>query len=129
MREIKFRAWHKLNKKFISFYQSGIYMWENGQIYADGMNVTDRIVLLQYTGLKDKNGKEIYDGSFFRNKWKVGHETLHQVYYCDEELAFMSLTKLDGEFIKESLAGYAIDHDIEVIGNIFDNPELLEESS
>ncbi len=80
----------------------------------------------QYTGLMDKNGTEIYEGDVFINKWKVGHTSLHRVYFCEKELAFMSLTNLNGDLIKESLAGYAEGHNIRVTGNIYENPELLE---
>ncbi|MDQ0062361.1 YopX family protein [Paenibacillus harenae] len=63
MREIKFRYWHKEDKRFFSPWSRGWrFEGENGQMYVNGMNVTDRCEIMQYTGLKDSNGVEIYEG-------------------------------------------------------------------
>lgn len=141
MREIKFRAYDKTNKEMMNDisvvgrhiifeHKSRGYDLDELQLtyldILDGKNVYE---IMQYAGIKDRSGKEIYEGDVFINKWKVGHTSLHRVYFCEEELAFMSLTNLNGELIKESLAGYAEGYDIRVIGNIYKNPELLEETA
>ena len=67
MREIKFRAWDKVSKQMIGCYMWGLNMdFTNGQIYSGNMNVTDKLELMQYTGLHDKDGKEIWEGDIVR---------------------------------------------------------------
>jgi len=71
----------------------------------------------QYTGLKDKNGKEIYDGDIFRDN----DTFIWQVY--NEDGMFMAR---GGEYgLSEILIEFVTEH-CEIIGNIYENPELLE---
>jgi len=81
-------------------------------------------VLMQYTGLKDKNGKEIYEGDivhvtdFFHGDAKVYKGVVKFVggYY-----------QIEGQDIRNAPLGWIISSDdLEVIGNIYENPELLE---
>lgn len=70
----------------------------------------------QYTGLTDKNGKKIFEGDIVKNSRDVG-----LLYYKEKNSAFT---------VKGWEYGYWLWHDkedIEVIGNIYDNPELLQE--
>lgn len=74
----------------------------------------------QYTGLTDKNGTEIFEGDIMP-VWENGEKYLYKVVYCGD--CFM-LAMLDSE---QGSYPLSIKHDIsEVIGNIYDNPELLE---
>lgn len=111
MREIKFRCWfdnqmHKVvdidfSYKRINLFGADIIGFKEG-------------VLMQFTGLYDKNGKEIYEGDIVRN---YGHD-------IEDWIVSYEYGKFIGTFdnICEDL--YEI-HDFEVIGNIYDNPELL----
>ncbi len=62
MREIKFRAWDTTGDKWIT---NIILYFENNilnNIIEFGIGIKDKVKLMQFTGLKDKNGKEIYEG-------------------------------------------------------------------
>ena len=76
----------------------------------------------QYTGLNDKNGKEIYEGDIvkvFTNKeWRIG-----KIIYEHSECTIDVTNNKDLEYGRTSI----IENLTEVIGNIYDNPELLEE--
>lgn len=124
MREIKFKAWHNINKKFISFYESDLKMHENGQIYAGGMNVTDRITLLQYTGLKDCNGTEIYEGDIVQPNDING--VLYVDWYQAESRYAAYYPRTINGIRNYTLALYHPDT-LEVIGNIYENPDLLNQ--
>lgn len=109
MREIKFRAWDKAcDVMLIPEDPNRWVMHGNGCSAIDGVWATVDLELMQYTGLKDKNGVEIYEGDILGRA--------HQVVYFD-----------DGKFCMMGGEEWGwIDTSLEVIGNIYENPELLE---
>ncbi len=132
MREIKFRGktgttegkkWvygylYKIKSFFSEDYQ---YFIKNEHLQETSV---DEDTIGQYTGLKDKNGKEIYEGDIVRTKY-MDKTFIVWVEYSDEYAEFVTKCK-EILFFDEPLSdiGRA---DREVIGNIYDNPELLEE--
>ena len=121
MREIKFRAWDKINKEMFNVESIN---FQERRVYKDVVsyrNFND-IELMQYTGLKDKNNKEIYEGDIVKLRANHG---IGVIKYYDEWGAFVV------EYIKpRPLAVLGMNYykeDIEVIGNIYENPELLGE--
>lgn len=111
MRTIKFRAWNK-NRK----------CWEGEFNLYDGVDSQDEeeILYLQFTGLLDKNGKEIYEGDILRlDSW----EGLQVVSFI--EGAFCLATK-GGDFSGDiHYIQHAGKPQSEVIGNVMENPSLL----
>lgn len=117
MRTIKFRAWQ--DNSMLIQKTPGVYGTKNflNQLYED-------CELMQFTGVKDKNNKEIYEGdifkTFIRNDDGDKFERHYQVVFNDTNCQFMVLdTDSNG-----SLFHYA--NNCEVIGNIHENPELLK---
>lgn len=125
MREIKFKAWVKeLNEirevEYINFLKKMI-SYPNKFCKEYYLNADfDEIELMQYTGLKDEYGDEIYEGDIVKLRANHG---IGVVKYYDEWGAFVV------EYIKpKKLAVLGMNYyeeDIEVIGNIYENPELL----
>jgi uncharacterized phage protein (TIGR01671 family) len=124
MREIKFRAWYKPKKKMytlslesINFETKLLGVYTIGEGYQQ-LRISD-FELMQYTGLKDKNGKEIYEGDLLDCNGGIG-----KVVYLNEEAAFRVELNVPHACWFDSLDIWA---DEEIIGNIYENPELVED--
>ena len=126
MRKIKFRAWDKENEKMMKvsslhLENKEISVKENGTFHLFRMQD-----LMQYTGLRDKNGKEIYEGDIVLVKLG-GVSTWYKTVVKFKEGAFIA-SLIDGEdYIYIFNRGFD-NNDFEVIGNIYGNKNLLEEN-
>lgn len=129
MREIKFRAWDKNSEYMHSNVQSGVYEDPDEWTDFDVVLGLERFEVMQYTGLKDKNGNEIYEGDvvdYLGDIELVNRNVLRVIEYKNEEACYVARLPVgvDGEE-----AVYLNEHDFKVIGNIYENPELLEETA
>ena len=124
-REIKFRVWDKVtNTMYVPDKDSNkVRIYINGGVSIHGAWATEDVVLMQYTGLKDKNGKEIYEGDVLG---KIGHNYL--IIYEPSSAQFWGRKKNNtGLPLSEIIAEEWEDGlNYVVIGNICENPELLE---
>lgn len=129
MRELKFRAWLKKEKCYgkvlgIDFYEGAVRVhYQQGELVVFNISIPfEDVVIEQYTGLKDKNGKEIYEGDIFEDDYNGGYEV---VKWIDERSAFclcyMGYERDVEEFYTRCT------NEMEVIGNIHENKELLRE--
>jgi uncharacterized phage protein (TIGR01671 family) len=152
MRELKFRVWNKATKSWLNE-TAGTHCWSEysiniftGEIvefvtgdnkffsradepsfYFDKTVVVKEspYVIQQYTGIKDKNGKEIYEGDLINYTCVAGEgdyqKEINQEVFFEDGMFLFDRNALfsmgDSNFLKQS---------IEVVGNIFENPELLK---
>jgi hypothetical protein len=105
MREIKFRAWVESEQRMTKVFELGSILCDN-----HGCDL-----LMQYTGLKDKNGREIYEGDILLDNAKIARV----VKWGDDLACFMVDIKecTNDDYLYACLLGV-------VIGNIYENPDL-----
>ena len=118
-REIKFRAWDKRHNSME--YINDLYWFEENGIHDFN---DDNYVFMQNTGLKDKNGKEIYDSDIVKVTWGSGKIVFYEVKYC-ESLGYHYLRDTKNKEDDDIICIYDYSQ-MDVIGNVFDNPELLK---
>lgn len=145
-REIKFRAWDRKSQKMFPVHVMGWGEISNKLDYVRGVDIHDpdsdfrgnvtyggsvrkmtgnplkpKFELMQYTGLHDKNGVEIYEGDLLKDEF----DRNFHVYWVDKEGRFTMR-----ERNRKTEYFMIINHlSVEVIGNIYENPELIETES
>ena len=130
---VRYRAWDVLAEKMIdeilmiSFVRKEIIgKFSDGSTsvplkFEDERNGED-VILMQSTGLKDKNGKEVFVGDII----KCTRGCLHEV-YIEKEYGGTFIGGMPAVYLKGLGEGYAWTEHEEIIGNIYENPDLLED--
>jgi uncharacterized phage protein (TIGR01671 family) len=140
MREIKFRVFDKKDGiLYPTFEWNGFKSWSshrcsgeyivtfnqdshdgNGKYHEDPDPIVDELVWMQYTGLKDKNGKEIYEGDVVRTPHRLMKKYDWKVIFHRGAFVLtdgIGCRRFDSEKFTKNY---------EIIGNIYENPELLK---
>ena len=128
MREIKFRAWNPENKTMVAFDNekaaSDMFIAKHLLMLIANKHDLGEDLLMQGTGLLDINGGKIYEGDFLHQLDPVSFSPL-RVYFDDGsflvDVGKFHTIKIDSRYIKTC--------ELVIVGNIHENPELLESSN
>jgi len=116
MRELKFRVWDGDYKMFITKQHFIISIFDTHLL-----NDNERFTIQQFTGLTDKNGKEIYEGDIIQKIVNGEHIYTYIVGYDESKASFTIKDSL------ESLISFVPVDTFQIIGNIFENSDLLKQ--
>jgi len=139
-RQLKFRAWDVKNNYWVEpensndgcgiTFEGNVAFCSQSQFVYIPEEHKDRFVIQQFTGLKDKNSREIYEGDILKFKtydgWKddFGRYVFLKVHYHEQTASFR-MTR--GDIYRGDSFDYSDKpKEVEVVGNIFENPELLK---
>lgn len=128
-REIEFRVWSMINEPKMIYLKKGML--------SDLQTVQNQWIVMQYTGLKDKNGVKIFEGDVIRHR---DEDEIQLIAYQNGSFVELHIDN-DIEKYGKPIGWYDMNEegsiffdytyfsDIEVIGNIYENPELIGETN
>lgn len=120
----KYRMWNEIVSRLCSV--DGLYFDREVVQYKDEVGVSRFIkfkntILMQSTGLHDKNGKEVFVGDIIKCTRGCPHEV-----YLEKEYGGKYIGGMPAVYLKGIREGYAWTGAEEILGNIYENPEMLE---
>lgn len=126
MKEIKYRMWNKPQNKMyqvgmIDFDKSLVYM-QNYEGYTQSYFSLNEVELMKYTGLNDKNGKEIYEGDIIL----IDGIDYAYIYYDEDRMAW-GIKEISEFYFDSPLLAENVSLEMLVVGNICENPELAKD--
>lgn len=142
-KNIKFRAWDKKHKKMVmvgamelcicgdipiqQVNEIEVVGYEDEDMKWYKIKDFDDFILMQYTGLRDKNGEEIYDGNIV--KYKVCHKEMIGIieygnYFCKYGFSIRPIKANNKRWYKNPK--HQLKTGLEIIGNIYENPKFLK---
>lgn len=137
-RIIKFRVWDSKENKMLSAVDifnpnNGIWYEDNpdGSLHINkiinSLGYREELVMMQFTGLLDKNGKEIYEGDILNNKGE-NYSEFWKVYFNQDKMAWYIGCDNGDEFYDDFLFEFSVNNKsyLYVCGNIFENADLLK---
>jgi len=131
MRQIKFRAWDKQDEKMYYPEQKVFCIDLSGNIRQHpSLGVIDDVVLLQFTGMLDINGKEIYEGDIVSFEHVAGYEIENsKIFWDDETSSFSCNFKIKNSYNFHNSTVGNLSNDckaLKIIGNIYENKDLIK---
>ncbi len=128
MRKFKFRVWDKESKKFLKIGRGNnfdlIFSGKSWEAVADWENKT-KIILQQFTGLFDKKGSEIYEGDIILSDKNQPYANTWEVIFSEGCFSLID-AKRNGDDYGVFTRAIRDVKNYEIVGNIFENPELLK---
>lgn len=136
-REIKFRIWDKEKKRFLNrkeIHDIGEFYYNGFMGECEKTGECEEYSMQQFTGIKDKNGKEIYEGDIVHEKWNDGinfNEENQVMVWNEKYCAWMMRGIKNWNKKSDKWDSYLGHHEkikdkFEVIGNLYENPDLLK---